>query len=383
MKALFITRHYLDQMLGGPNCSKAFVRAVANIYPGATLIYPEHNDHQTKLDFLKGCPMMKLVPVYDRRSKMRKLVDMYRGCLHRFGRFVTEYLADHTFDVIFIDHSFTASSGVLRTALRSGAKIVTIHHNVEKQYIRDNQQNILFRYPYNYYSLRAERKAIRFSDLNLTLTEADADTFRRMFTSCTSPIETIGVFEYASEKDERISDNENPDFVISGSLNALQTESAIIAFLNTYMPVLNKECPDAHLLITGRNPSQRIKDSAGKYKNIRIVENPSDLTAEVMKGNYYICPLHTGGGLKLRCMDALRVGLPVIAHAVSTRGYEGIIDAGYMFSYDTPKSFAEGIHEMLRLHRCHPLVRDSFRANFSYESGEMRLRKILNKYVNP
>ena len=40
IKTLFITRHYLDEMLGGPNCSKAFVRAVASIYPDTTLIYP-------------------------------------------------------------------------------------------------------------------------------------------------------------------------------------------------------------------------------------------------------------------------------------------------------------------------------------------------------
>ena len=38
MKTLFITRHYLDEMLGGPNCSKAFVRAVASVCPDTNIM---------------------------------------------------------------------------------------------------------------------------------------------------------------------------------------------------------------------------------------------------------------------------------------------------------------------------------------------------------
>lgn len=71
MKTLFITRHYLDEMLGGPNCSKAFVRAVASICPDTTLIYPEHNDRKSNLYFLKEYDGMKLLPVYDKRPNGR------------------------------------------------------------------------------------------------------------------------------------------------------------------------------------------------------------------------------------------------------------------------------------------------------------------------
>ena len=85
MKTLFITRHYLDEMLGGPNCSTAFVRAVASICPDTTLIYPEHNDRKSNLYFLKEYDGLKLLPVYDKRSKWQKCLDMYRGRLHRFG----------------------------------------------------------------------------------------------------------------------------------------------------------------------------------------------------------------------------------------------------------------------------------------------------------
>lgn len=377
IKTLFITRHYLDEMLGGPNCSKAFVRAVASIYPDTTLIYPEHNDRKSNLYFLKEYDEMKLLPVYDKRPKWQKCLDMYRGRLHRFGPFVKDYLKSHAFDIIFIDHSFTASSGVLEAAMRNGAKIITMHHNVEAQYIKDNQPSWLFRIPNNHFALKAERNAILNSTLNLTLTDDDKATFIARYPEKESSFHTIGVFEYDEAKESRISVEEGLKFVISGSMSAAQTETATLHFLEEYMPVLNETCPDAALVITGRNPSHRILDSSARYNNIKVIPNPDDLTAEVIKGNYYICPLHTGGGLKLRCMDALRVGLPILAHRMSTRGYEAIQADGYLFSYSTPGEFAVALQKITAIHGSHARVVESFNSHFSFQAGRRRFEEMI------
>lgn len=381
MKALFITRHYLDQMLGGPNCSKAFVRALADIYPGLTVIYPEHDDIPTQLDFLNACPPVVLEPVYDRRSRLRKLVDMYMGRLHRFYRFVPQYLGEHSFDVIFIDHSFTASSGVIQAVAGSGAKVVTLHHNVESQYIHDNQQSVLFRYPYNHFSLLAERNAVRYSDLNLVLTEYDRKAFSETFPQKAGSMHTVGVFEYEESAEKRLSCAHKHSFVISGSLCARQTEVPMIDFLDNYMDVLNDVCPDAQLIITGRNPSHLIYEKAKRFSNIKIVPNPDDLVGEVVKANYYLCPIYTGGGLKLRCMDALRVGLPVLAHRNAMRGYEAVCDDGFMLSYSSKEDFGFGISRLIGLGDCHADVADSFNSHFSFAAGRERLRNILYSFL--
>lgn len=377
MESLFITRHYLDQMLGGPNCSKAFVKAAASLYPSMGLVYPEHEDHDTALDFLDECPRITMLAVNDGRPKWRKCADMYRGYLHRFAYEIPKLLRGRHFDVVFIDHSVTASSGILESALESGAKVVTFHHNVESQYIRDNQQNLLFRYPYNHYALKAEREAVMKSTLNLVLTEDDRRTFIRMYPERAETFHTIGVFEYDISSEQRLSQAEDHTFVISGSLSAKQTETAMLDFLDGYMDIVNEVCPDAQLVITGRNPSKRIYQSASRYGNVRIVPNPEDLVGEVVKGCYYLCPIFTGGGLKLRCMDALRVGLPVLAHRNAMRGYESIQQDGYMYPYSSKEEFAEGLRRLLQLHHCHAGVAQSFRSHFSFEAGKERLKRIL------
>ena len=130
-------------MLGGPNASKCFLHSVSCLYPDTTVIYPEHNTHVTTFDFMSECCSVKFLPVRDVRSKFRKLYDMYLGILHRFDRFVKEHLISNNYDVIFIDHSITASSGVLESIIATGSKIVTIHHNVESKYLADNKPSII------------------------------------------------------------------------------------------------------------------------------------------------------------------------------------------------------------------------------------------------
>jgi len=381
MKALIITRHYLDQKLGGPNCSKAFVKALSSIYSDCTLIYPEHNNCTTNTDFITN-ENLKLVPCYDKRCKIKKCLDMYFGHIHRFGGFVRTYLRDNKFDVIFIDHSFTASSGVLESALRLRGKVVTLHHNVESWYIKDNQKNVLFRLPYNYFSLKAEKKAILKSDLNLTLTQSDKDFFVREYEEKSKSFAVMGVFEHETETIEPVNNESETEnvFVISGALNSMQTETAVSDFIENYVPRLNDICPQNKLIITGRNPSERIIAAAKRFGNITIVPNPDDILAVIRKGAYYICPLFTGSGLKLRIMDGLRLGLPVLAHKVSCHGYETILQDGFMFKYSDLDTFETGIRDLLSLKFNHKQVQESFFSHFSYDAGEQRLREILIRH---
>lgn len=379
MKALIITRHYLDQNLGGPNCSKAFVKAISSIYEDCTLIYPEHNDYVTDMSFITN-KTLKLKPCYDNRSKIRKCFDMYRGHIHRFGKFVKIFLRRNIFDVIFIDHSFTASSGVLNAAVKSGSKIVTLHHNVESKYIKDNEQSILFRLPYNYFSLKAECDAIQMSDLNLTLTLSDKEFLSNNYKNKRGSFSVVGIFEYITTKTQEKTTTKDDVFVISGAMNAMQTITAVTDFIEHYVPLLNNLCPNNKLIITGRNPSESIHAAAKPFSNISIVPNPEDIMSVIKKGSYYICPLYTGSGLKLRIMDGLRLGLPVLAHDVSCRGYETIMENGCMFSYTDAESFVTGLKRILATKISQEKVQECFSSYFSYEAGEKRLKEILSTY---
>lgn len=378
MKILIITRHYLDQNTGGPNVSKAYITALAELYNNSVLIYPEYAGRDTSMYLPLS---IKKIPCYDSRSKIIKGLDIYRGRLHRFTSFVKEHLKQNTYDVIVIDHSLTAAE-LLNPIKNTNAKIITIHHNVEAEYVKDNMPSFLFSLPYVYYVKKAEKDSLMCSDLNLTLTNSDADYFVSKFKLSKDKVCTMGSFEMKGNKqkyDHNSIDLDKKIFVISGSMNFPQTEKALLNFLNVYFPVLQKEYPNAKLIITGRNPTNKIKQICSLYNSISLTANPDNIAEVIKKGSVYICPINTGSGIKLRVMDGLRLGLPVLAHSISAKGYESIQNSEFLFDYIDEESFLKSLKRIMSLSFKREEVYDAFQSYFGFEAGKSRLGDILSR----
>lgn len=94
--------------------------------------------------------------------------------------------------------------------------------------------------------------------------------------------------------------------------------------------------------IKKNNQPQTIKNG-----NLTLVANPKDIQSIVASCDIYLCPIKLGGGLKLRVMDGFRNGLPVLAHAVSARGYRQFEKDGVMAEFTSSDQFKTELSEML------------------------------------
>jgi len=374
-KVLIITRHYLDENNGGSNCSKAYIRALSELYPDCTLIYPEHLDKTSEM-FIPS--HVKAIPCYDNRGCIQKGIDVYRGILHRMPKFVANHLQNNTYDIVVIDHSITAN-GIIEVVMKSGCRVVTIHHNNESEYIRDNKPGILYRWPFIHYSIKAERDALLKSDLNLTLTEKDAESFRKWYPNRDIHCQNMGTFQYQNMPSTILDDGLKHCrvFAITGSLNFSQSQQPVIEFVDKYFPLLLREIPQAKLIIAGRNPSKSIKDVCSKYSQISLIPNPDDISTVIRQADVYVCPLNTGSGVKLRVMDGLRLGIPILGHTISLNGYETIKKNGFFFDYYDEISFKDALKTISNLNYNKQKVYESFLAYFSFEAGKKRLETLL------
>lgn len=376
-RVLFLTRHYLDENNGGSNGTKAYLRAIGELYDDVALIYPEHIGGDST-DFIpKG---VKPIPCYDNRNLWQKGIDVYRGRLHRAINFIKRHLAENKYDVIVIDHSLVAN-GTIRTISRSGAKVITIHHNNESDYIKDNLPSWLFRIPFVYYVKKAEREALLFSNLNVTVTEHDAKTFRDWYPSRNIHCYNMGTYQW-QDLPKTIEDDgvrQCKTFAITGSLNFLQSQEPVIEFVERYYPVLLRKIPEARLIVAGRNPSQSIVDVCKRYQSIELIPNPEDIGEVIRQADIYVCPINTGSGVKLRVMDGLKLGIPVLGHRIAANGYEIIKDDGYFIEYYDEDSFEKSLDAISELKYKRQEVYDSFYRYFSFQAGKERLRDILMK----
>jgi len=376
-RVLIVTRHYLDAINGGANCSKANIRALSELYSDCTLIYPEHGE-QASADFIPQS--VNAIPCYDHRSNLEKGLDVYRGKLNRTPRFVKEHLEKNKYDVVFIDHSLTAN-GIIENLKKQDCKIVTIHHNNETQYLRDNKPFLLYRLPFTYYAEKAEQDALLMSDLNLTLTEKDARQFCEKYPERNIHCHNMGTFQYrdlpAEIQDDGIRACQT--FAITGSMNFRQSQRPVIEFVERYMPLLLRKIPQAKLIVAGRDPSTSIQETCAKHPEITLIPNPADMGAVISQADIYVCPTNMGSGVKLRVMDGLKLGIPILGHSVSLNGYETIKENGYFFDYDDETSFEQALECIVNLKYKKQQVYESFLSYFSFKSGKRRLQNILQR----
>ena len=371
-RLLIITRHRLCENNGGSNGSKGFVACFASLFDDCSIIYPQFDNPESVIP-----AKYKLYPYYDKRSNIHKGLDVWRGRICANQLFVRKHMKEHSYDVVVIDHSFAGAS-LTEDIKRTGAKLITIHHNVERDYQNDNRKDysLLFRYPYIHFAKKAERNCLLSSDVNLTVTEGDAETFRSWYKDI--HVYNWGNFAYRPIPDKNFPlKKESMQFIITGSLFFTQSLKPILEFVNTYWPLVTKTYSTAKLLIAGRNPVKALLEICSKDKSITIVQNPEDMGALVQQANYYVCPINVGSGRKLRVMDGLKEGLPVLCHQVSVAGYECMADSHCLFSYHDEQSFSNALQEMMSATISPDTVYKTFKANYSTEAGIEKLRKIL------
>ena len=387
MKVLFFTHHSLDDNSGGSFASRAYINAFSEIADSCMLLYPDEGISVAK--FINKKCILKGIK-YE-RSNVGKVIDYYRGRIHRYTEVLIPQIHEFNPDIVVFDNSRT-SAGMLKRIKKPGLKIITIHHNYEIEYYRGTKQFIAWRYPFMYYMKEAESTAVLFSDLNLTLTEQDKSLLQKNYDPLkTKKIEKLGSFESASFPPSKNTNDKNkiltikPDlcFAITGTLSSYQTEVSVMPFLENEYPELLKLLPDSKLIIAGHHPSNKMKNACAKYPSVRLIADPEDMEKIMIQADVYICPTCVGGGLKLRIMDGLKAGMPVLTHAVSARGYDEFCKANIMFVYDSKESFRESMNKLLiELNKGdlnNVLIKNLYNSEFSFESGVKRLKEILNQ----
>ena len=372
MRVLILTYNYLSGFGGGVYGARAYINAFAALYDDVTLMYPTRSEDEPipEID-----PRIRRIGVVDYASKAAKLGRLaFRGVLHRFEDPFAELLARERFDMIVFQNS-KCSSRLIRKARETGARTVVIHDNYEWEYTRDNTP-FLLRPILLPAVVRTERDAVREADVNLALTPADADLLLgRYGMGMKGRMELLGAFEYRSLDDCPTTEVEEPVFAITGNLGAQQTLDSLIPWLKEYYPLLRKEVPESRLIVAGKDAGMELKRLLDR-PGIEFVDTPPDMADVLNRARYYICPVKCGGGVKLRVMDGLRTGMPVLVHRVSARGYESL-EGISLFVYDTPDSFVKALREMLDCPGGAVLRQEAYKARFSFEAGVKRLRKIL------
>jgi polysaccharide biosynthesis protein PslH len=120
---------------------------------------------------------------------------------------------------------------------------------------------------------------------------------------------------------------------------------AAVWFCTAIWPKVIESCPEARLLLVGRNPSEEVRRLAGD--TVEVTGTVPDLEPYYARTRVAIAPLRSGGGSRLKILEALAAARPVVATTIGAEGLEDLIGRG-VTTADDPAGIAAAIVQRLR-----------------------------------
>lgn len=378
MKILYILKHNPWGIGGGCYACRNYLELFSEIFKDA------HFDVLICEEYLKGARLTdyancKFIPVAP-RTKFGKYMSPITGVMHRYSGVAIRMISENDYDYCIFDHNSIAGT-LVDVCRKKNIKTIVLNHNCEQEYFRDNNSRIK-----NMLLLPVVRKNERHSynecDYNIFLTEEDEISFRELYGNSKTKCIVGGCFLRKGEKidldDNGYFDKENPKIVISGTMGNVQNLDGI----NYFLDELYRHVPEnINVVLTGRNPTEELKEKVAKYNNVTIIENPENILDIVGQCDIFVCPARLGGGMKLRIIDGLRCGLPVIAHKVSARGYTHFMKNGIIRQFEWPEEFKNCLEKTLTDIESERMDRYKIKGEaenfFCFDSAMNRVKKII------
>lgn len=334
MNLLYILKHNPWGIGGGCYACRNYLELFTEIFKDSNfnvLICEEYTKDMKASDF----PNCKFIPIPP-RNKFAQFLSPITHILHRHQQIATQMIKEYYYDYCIFDHNSIAGS-LVDLCIKRKIKTIVLNHNCELEYFKDNNSKLknMLLLPS---VLKNEKNAYLKCDYNIFLTEEDKEIFQKLYGISQTTSITGGCF---LRKEETISETDTPfndrlKIVISGTMGNVQNKDGILYFLNDlyqYVP------QNMEIILTGRNPSEEIINQCQQHDNIQLIANPENILDIVKKCDIFVCPTRLGGGMKLRLIDGLRCGLPIISHKVSARGYSPFYKDGIVTYFESPTEF--------------------------------------------
>lgn len=225
------------------------------------------------------------------------------------------------------------------------------HHNIESQMMfrrGEKASNLFMQFFLKLETLKLrhyEKKYCKQYNMNLTVSELDKQRLEDICDGASAVVIENGVdtgfFKFSNHRDHT-----NKELIFTGGMSWYPNQDAMIFFTTKVWPLLKQNIPDIKLTIVGRNPGKELSDIVSKDEKITLTGFVPDVRDYVKKASIFIVPIRDGGGTKLKILDAMSQGIPIVSSAL---GFEGIdaIDGQHLFMANEPQEYVDKIKFIL------------------------------------
>jgi glycosyltransferase involved in cell wall biosynthesis len=133
-----------------------------------------------------------------------------------------------------------------------------------------------------------------------------------------------------------------------GSLNYQPNQEGLLWFYDTVWPLIIKHIHDVELTIIGRGDLSPYKHFENDQR-IKLIGEVEDVAPYYKKSYISIVPLLNGSGTRLKILEAMSFGNPIVTTSIGAEGIKATHEKEVLIA-DTSEAFANSIVDIIRMH---------------------------------
>ena len=360
MDILYVTPTLPVPTSGGRTRVFNLIRKLAKSHRVSVISYVQPEEQEMISEIIPYCNQLELVPFegFKALSKWQnRLTGWYRILFRRRPRYAETFplpkmeaplqrlIRENRFDVAVFESLLVAE---LSTTIQD-IPAVLVEQNVESSVAKrlyTNADNIVHKLR-DWLTwrklLRYEVKWLRRFSVCVTVSEDDAEKVQSLAPKTDVYVVPNGVDIQHFTMNE--SERDSNTLLFFGTLNYGPNLDGLLWFCDEIWPRIQLTNPHIKLDIVGLNPTPEVI-SLEKLKGVHVTGFVPDIRTKLWSATIGVVPLRIGGGTRLKILESLATGCPVISTTIGAEGLS-LVDGEHLLIRDTHDQFAQGVADLL------------------------------------
>jgi glycosyltransferase involved in cell wall biosynthesis len=121
--------------------------------------------------------------------------------------------------------------------------------------------------------------------------------------------------------------------------------NGVLWFAREVLPIVHQQVPSARFVVVGKNPPPEVLALA-EDPRIEVTGYVADPSPYLQAADAFVVPLHAGGGMRVKIVDAWLWGMPIVSTPIGAEGIQIRDEENILLAGDAP-SFARATLRLL------------------------------------
>ena len=359
MRLLFITEHFPSPLNSGGKIRTHNVLKLLGEEHEITMLCCTDSSTELISEYkIRGiCQNILAVPL--KKNWLREVkglqIGIRRGIPHLIARHYVQAIADAVrkldlsrFDAVHFDH---LDATVYYSLLPKGVRTFLDEHNIVTIQMKSSLKSIkspLIKFYIKYQLNKVSEFESEMAGKMERCFVCSEEDKKRLQDTCPRAVISVapnGVdLDYfgPSGRDK----HSRKAIVFVGSMDYLPNIAGVEWFYENVWPEIKKYFPTLKFYVVGKNPPLTLRRRLSADLNIKIIGGVSDVRPYYYKSLASIVPLLSGSGTRLKILEAMACGTPVISTIIGAEGLNAV-QSEHLLIADEPVEFAAKILELI------------------------------------